>query len=233
MLTWRERSNLWDDVNDKISNLKEEKTSITMSIASLDGGTTKIASSSTSHWPTSLWQASWSSWQTTSSERWWWFRFPGKNQKIIQRSTVCSKVRNASHALGSSHTGCSVTFVRLKRICHLVRTFVVFSPAVYHERIIFLIHSSFYHDTRTRSTIGSTWSSPRTPSRQAAPSRITLAWKPAEWRKPAHDNSHIWRTSNTVWSNGRISPYFCERPKNWRRWTHLNSAPEGSMQRKC
>ena len=75
------------------------------------------------------------------------------------------------------------------------------------------------------------------------------------------------RTSNTVWSNGRISPYLCERCiettsvrikksyqvyfsavhytqrefgketlwsqtlKNWRRWTHLNSTPDGSMQK--
>ena len=62
------------------------------------------------------------------------------------------------------------------------------------------MHSLFYHYTRTRSTIGTTRSFPRTsrtsctspcsPSRQAAPSRITLACKPAEWRKPAHDNSH-------------------------------------------
>ena len=38
---------------------------------------------------------------------------------------------------------------------------MVASPAVYHEHIIFLIHSSFYHDTRTRSTTGTTWSAPR------------------------------------------------------------------------
>ena len=37
-------------------------------------------------------------------------------------STVCSQARNAPHALGSSHTDCSVIFVRLKRVCHLVRT---------------------------------------------------------------------------------------------------------------
>ena len=35
-------------------------------------------------------------------------------------STVCSPARLASHALGSSHTDCSVIFVRLKRILHLV-----------------------------------------------------------------------------------------------------------------
>ena len=79
----------------------------------------------------------------------------------------------------------------------------------------------------------------------------------------------IQRTSNTVWSSGRISPFFlpktcrdstnsvrksylewssvmcCMRGesgketfwsqtlKNWSRWTHLESTPEGSMQRKC
>ena len=40
----------------------------------------------------------------------------------IQGSAACSQARNASHALGSSNTDCSVIFVRLKRICHLVRT---------------------------------------------------------------------------------------------------------------
>ena len=34
--------------------------------------------------------------------------------------TVCSHARNAHHALGSSHTDCSVIFARLKRNCHLV-----------------------------------------------------------------------------------------------------------------
>ena len=57
-------------------------------------------------------------------------------------------------------------FVRLKESVNWsahVSPFVALSPAVYHEHIIFLIHSSFYHDTRTRSTIGTT-RSPRTPS---------------------------------------------------------------------
>ena len=31
---------------------------------------------------------------------------------------------------------------------------------------------------------------PASLGRQVAPSRITLAWRPAEWRKPAHNNSH-------------------------------------------
>ena len=55
--------------------------------------------------------------------------------------------------------------------------------------------------SRTSSTIGTTRATPRNPStsrtspsclsRQVAPSRITLAWRPAEWRKPPHHNSHI------------------------------------------
>ena len=48
MLTWRRQHNLWyrhvhniNRVNDKISNSKEEKTSITVSIARMDGGVTE------------------------------------------------------------------------------------------------------------------------------------------------------------------------------------------------
>ena len=43
-----------------------------------------------------------------------------------------------------------------------VSLFVALSLAVHHEHIIFLIHSSFYHDTRTRTTTGTTRSTPRT-----------------------------------------------------------------------
>ena len=45
-------------------------------------------------------------------------RTPTHNTNLC--STVCSQARNASHALGSSQTDCSVIFVRLNRICHLV-----------------------------------------------------------------------------------------------------------------
>ena len=78
----------------------------------------------------------------------------------------------------------------------------------------------------------------------------------------------IQRTNYSIWCNGRMSPYLCERQiettaiwskrlarysldmrctrwesgketlwsqtlKNWRRWTHQKSTPEGSLQRKC
>ena len=45
------------------------------------GNPSAASSSSTSQWPTSQWKTSWSSWQPTSSEKWWWFRFPGKNSR--------------------------------------------------------------------------------------------------------------------------------------------------------
>ena len=114
-----------------------------------------------------------------------------------------------------------------------VSLFVALSPAIYHEHIIFLIHSSFHHDTRTRTTIRTTrstpripstsWTSPGSPSRQAAPSGITLAWKLAELRTPAQNNSHrswarracdslkdrrlSWRSMSILWCTG----------KNWRK----------------
>ena len=45
------------------------------------GNPPAASSSSTSQWPTSQWQTSWSSWQPTSSEKCWWLRFPGKNSR--------------------------------------------------------------------------------------------------------------------------------------------------------
>ena len=40
------------------------------------------SSSSTSQWPTSQWQTSWSSRQRTSSEKWWWFWFPDNRRRV-------------------------------------------------------------------------------------------------------------------------------------------------------
>ena len=110
-------------------------------------------------------------------------------------STVCSQARNAHHALGSRASTAQVITDCISTLCapeknlssgvaH-VSPFVVLSPAVYHEHIIiFLIHSSFYHDTRTRRTPSTSRTSPSSPSRQAAPSRITLACRVAETRAP-------------------------------------------------
>ena len=71
-------------------------------------------------------------------------RTPTHNTHLC--STVCSQARNAHHALGSSHTDCSLIFVRLERICHLVRTCLTLccsltcrSPRAHH-----LPHSLFF-----------------------------------------------------------------------------------------
>ena len=91
------------------------------------------SSSSTSQRPTSQWQTSWSSWQPTSSETWWWFRFPGKNSKKSTGGVDSTSINTAHTAQYSLFTSaeriarawlknCSVIFVRLKRICDLVRT---------------------------------------------------------------------------------------------------------------
>ena len=62
---------------------------------------------------------------------------------------------------------------------------VVLSPAVYHEHIIFVIHS-FYNHTRIRSTIGSIRSSSRTPVHHAhlqAPSVDKQRHQESLWRE--------------------------------------------------
>ena len=107
-------------------------------------------------------------------------RTPTHNTHLC--NTVCSQARNESHALGASHTDCTSSCVRLKRTCQMVRTCLILCCS--HLPFTTSI-SSFYHDTRTRTTIGTTRSTPRTPitsstssgspSRQAAPSRTTLA----------------------------------------------------------
>ena len=67
-----------------------------------------------------------------------------------------------------------------------VSSMVVLSRAFLHEHFLFFTYVS-NHTTRTLST---SRTSPRSPSRQVAPSRITLARRPAEWRKPVHNNFH-------------------------------------------
>ena len=138
----------------------------------LDGGTAESHASSTSQWPTSQWQTSWSSWQPASSRKSTGCvdRTPTHNTHLC--STVRSQARNANHALGSSKHGLHFIFCAPEMN---LSSGVVLSPAVYHEHIIFLMHSFFHHDTRTRRTPRTSHTSPSTLSRQAAPSRITLA----------------------------------------------------------
>ena len=82
-------------------------------------------------------------------------RTPTHNTHLC--STVCSQARNAHHALGSGHTGCSVIFVRLKRIRHLV----LHISHPWFSQLPFTTSTSSSSftlpstTTRTRSTIGS------------------------------------------------------------------------------
>ena len=80
--------------------------------------------------------------------------------------TVCSQARNAHHALKSHGLQCHL-FVRLKIVLPsgVARVSSLVDSLAYHyEQVIFPIHSSFYHDTRARSTTGTTRSTPRTPN---------------------------------------------------------------------
>ena len=146
----------------------------------------------------------------------------------IQRSTVFAQARNASHALGSMIAWhlCTPEKSLSSGLIHDSSLLVVASPAVHHEHIFFLIHSFFYHNSRTRTTIGTTRSSPRTPSAwstsprttclKASLSRTTLSWKPAEWRNPAQHILHrLWargacdgvkdnRSISTIWYTERM-----------------------------
>ena len=214
MLTWRNQNKLSyryihniNSVNDKISNSKEEKTSISMSIARMDGGITE------SHGETRLQHLHLQlrSGRLRNCKRvgvrgnlhlrndgdFGFLEIP-ENRRVCrqdtqtlrkQRSTACSQARNAHHALGSSHGLqchlCADEKNLSSGVAHV-------SPAFHHEHFISLIHSSFFHNTRTRSTIGTTRSTPTTPSasstsprnpgRKASLSRrTTLQWKSAEY----------------------------------------------------
>ena len=129
MLAWWKRSNLWDryvqntnNVNDKISNSSKEKTSITMSIVKLDGGTAEShGETRRQHLHLKL-----HSGQLRNGKRvgahghlhhlrnggdfGFLERIPGNRRGGVDRtpthnthlcSTVCSQARNAHHALGS------------------------------------------------------------------------------------------------------------------------------------
>ena len=85
------------------------------------------SSSSTSQCSTLQWQTSWSSWQPTSSEKWWWFRFPKRNSSKSTGGVDSTPTNTANTAQYSLFTraeriarawlkNCITSFVRLKRI---------------------------------------------------------------------------------------------------------------------
>ena len=102
--------------------------------------------------------------------------------------------RTPTHTAHTAHYSLFTSAEELQRhlcapeICHLARTCLTLCCSLTcraHEHIFFLIHSSFYHDTGTRTTIRRTRSTPRTPSasstsprtpgRKTSLSRTTLA----------------------------------------------------------
>ena len=86
-------------------------------------------------------------------------RTPTHNTHLC--STVCSQARNAHHALGSGHTGCSVIFVRLKRIRHLV---------------LHISHPWFSHLPFTTSTSSSSFTLPSTTTRTRSTIRFKMIY---------------------------------------------------------
>ena len=79
-------------------------------------------------------------------------------QFVLKRGTHVTRLAKADQA--------QVTRIAVSSLCaeknlsygliHVSSLLVVDSLAVYHRHIIFLIRSSFNHDTRTRSTTGTT-----------------------------------------------------------------------------
>ena len=171
MLNWRKRSILWyryvhniNSVNDKISNSEEEKTSLLRrsqnSMAVLQRATEKPAGSIfifnfTMASELEL-MAAYIIWVVVV------IRFPGKKSRksteCVERtpahntllcSAVCWQARNASHALGSRVASHLCAPEKNLSSGLDMSSFVALSLAVHLENVIFLIHASFYHDTRT------------------------------------------------------------------------------------
>ena len=215
-----------NNVKDKINNSKEEKTSIAMSIGKLDGGTTErvtwkpagrlfvfIFNFAVADFAMATMLelvATFISWEMVVISVSW-----KECQKIDGRCGQDTDKHCTYSAVQPVHKrGTHRTRLAPELQCHLcalekslssglihVSPFDALSPAVYHEHIFSLIHSSFYHDTWKHTTTGTTRSTPRTPSASSTSSskpsrkaslsrRTTLVWKSAEWRKPAHELLH-------------------------------------------
>ena len=142
--------------------------------------------------------------KNSTSDKWWWFRFSGRNSRkstgCVDRTpthkthlctTVWSQARTAhSMRLGQDQAWFASIFVRQSKCCHLVwphvSSTVEPTRACFHEHFLFFSYQS-YHTPRALRT---SRTSPSSLGRQVAPSRITLAWRPAEWRKTTHHSSH-------------------------------------------
>ena len=134
------------------------------------------------------------------------------NELITARTAHLAQVQDQASFVG--------IFVHQNKFCHLVCHMShpwLFSHAPSSMSIFLFFTYLSYHTTRTLSTSST---SPSSLSRQIAPSRITVAWRPAEWRKPAHNNSYrlwaqrvcdrlkdrnlFWRSMSIIWCTGKF-----------------------------
>ena len=96
------------------------------------------------------------------------FLFLGKNSKKSRRcvnSTPKNTAHTAQHGLFTSAERIARAWLKncITSLCAW-KEFVALAHASYHDYVIFLTHSSFYHDTRTCTAIGTTTrSTQRTP----------------------------------------------------------------------
>ena len=127
------------------------------------------------------------SWQSTSSDEWWRFRFLGRNSRKSTESMdrtptrhICAVhfFKRGTHTQRTWLKNCIVTFVRQSVIwSDHVSSMIVLSRAFLHEHLLFFTY--VYTTHREHSAHPALL---QALCRQAAPSRI--------WRKTAHDTSH-------------------------------------------
>ena len=249
-LTWRKRGNLSDryvhninSVNDKISNSTEEKTSITMSISKLDGGTTEShGETRQQHLHLQLHNGRLRNGKRVGAngslhhlrnggDFGFLGRIPEKRRGVWTGHPLTKHICAAQsvHKRGTHTTRLAqVTRIAVSSLCAWKES----SHLVSHmSHPLLLSHLPITSSSSSSSvTLPSTTTqehaaqpvqhghlqehpahhgaSPSSPSRQAAPTRITLAWKPAEWRKPAHDSSHRNNIFLVLW-HGRSREEMC------------------------
>ena len=215
MLSWRKPNNLWYRHVHNINSVKEEKISISMSIEQLDGWWRyhrephgKLAGSififhfaadfavanelelMTTYiiWEIVVIPVSWKDFLRIDRECWQY-----THEHCTYSAVQSFHMRETRRTRLFQVTRIAVSFLCAENSvviwCDHVSPSVALSVAVHHEHIIFLTHSSFYHDTRTRTAIGTARSIPRThsassrsPGRIATLSRTILAWSDGNLR---------------------------------------------------
>ena len=114
------------------------------------------SSSSTSQWQTSQWQTSRSSWHPTSSGKWWWFRFLGRNSRkstgVVGStpthnthlcSRVCSQARNAHATRLAQELQCHLYAPEKNPVIWCVACLILGCLTCLSPRALHLHHSLF------------------------------------------------------------------------------------------